>query len=143
MGIQDSYFKWDDRDDSLRGLKELVTYYKSDIGITTKGIWVNNTNTTHERLNKSLLPGIVKVIFNDPATVVIWEDGSKTVVKCNCESFDPEKGLAMAIAKKALGNEGNYYETFKHVLNTWPQEQLKAVDILKDMYRSKPKKRRR
>ena len=27
--------------------------------------------------------------------------------------MDPEKGLAMAIAKKALGNEGNYYNEFK------------------------------
>ena len=28
-------------------------------------------------------PGIKKVIFNDPATVVIWDDGTKTVVKCS------------------------------------------------------------
>lgn len=56
---------------------------------------------------------IEKVIFNDPATIVYWRDGSKTVVKADGESFDPEKGLAMAISKKVLGNEGNYYEEFK------------------------------
>ena len=56
---------------------------------------------------------IEKVIFNDPATIVIWQDGTKTVVKTqNGEKYDPEKGLAMAITKKALGNEGNYYNTF-------------------------------
>jgi len=54
-----------------------------------------------------------KVIFNDPATIVYWPDGSKTVVKSENESFDPEKGLAMAIAKKYLGNEGNYYDVFR------------------------------
>lgn len=60
---------------------------------------------------------IEKVIFNDPATIVFWRDGSKTVVKAQTnETFDPEKGFAMAIAKKALGNEGNYYETFKKFL---------------------------
>lgn len=60
---------------------------------------------------------IEKVIFNDPATIVFWRDGSKTVVKAQTdETFDPEKGLAMAISKKALGNEGNYYETFKKFL---------------------------
>ena len=60
---------------------------------------------------------IKKVIFNDPATIVFWRDGSKTVVKAQPEEeFDPEKGLAMAIAKKALGNEGNYYNTFKKFL---------------------------
>ena len=28
-------------------------------------------------------PGIKKVIFNDPATIVLWDDGTKTVVKCS------------------------------------------------------------
>lgn len=60
---------------------------------------------------------IKKVIFNKPATIVFWEDDTKTVVQCGpLDSFDPEKGLAMAIAKKALGNKGNYYnEIYKHV----------------------------
>lgn len=57
--------------------------------------------------------GIEKVIFNDPATIVLWKDGTKTVVKAEDEEFDEEKGLAMAISKKALGNKGNYYEVFK------------------------------
>lgn len=54
-----------------------------------------------------------KVIFNDPATIVYWKDGTKTVVKAEDEPFDPEKGLAMAIAKKYLGNKGNYYDIFR------------------------------
>ena len=57
--------------------------------------------------------GIKDVIFNNPATIVFWTDGSKTVVKCqNEETFDPEKGLAMAISKRVLGNDYGYYETF-------------------------------
>lgn len=71
---------------------------------------------------------IKKAIFNPPATIVLWEDGTKTVVKCQmCGAcigrieapmefhpcYDPEKGLAMCIAKKALGNKGNYYNAFK------------------------------
>ncbi len=61
---------------------------------------------------------IKKVIFNDPATIVFWRDGSKTIVKMNGKDkkFDPEKGLAMAIAKKCLGNQGNYYNTFTKFL---------------------------
>ena len=62
--------------------------------------------------NPNLL-GIKNVVFNPPATIVFWTDNSKTVVKAENETFDPEKGLAMAITKKALGNKGNYYETFK------------------------------
>ena len=62
------------------------------------------------------VPRIEKVIFNEPATIIFWGDDTKTVVKCEHEIWDPEKGLAMAIAKKALGNEGNYYNTFKKYL---------------------------
>lgn len=63
--------------------------------------------------HRILIPGIQKVIFNDPATIILWDDGSKTVVKAHDEPFDKEKGLAMAIAKKALGNRGRYFEVFK------------------------------
>lgn len=57
---------------------------------------------------------IKKVIFNPPATIVFWSDGSKTVVKAqNDEPFDPEKGITMAIAKKFFGNKGNYFNEIK------------------------------
>lgn len=57
---------------------------------------------------------IKQVIFNNPATVVLWSDGTKTVVKCSeNDTFDPEIGLAMAICKKAFGNTGAYNEVFK------------------------------
>lgn len=56
---------------------------------------------------------IKEVISNDPATVVMWADGTKTVVKAQNEAFDPEKGLAMAFARKALGNKHGYYDIFR------------------------------
>ena len=55
-----------------------------------------------------------KVIFNNPATVVFWADGTKTVVKVqNDEPFDKEKGFAMAFIKKFFGNTGRYNELLK------------------------------
>ena len=60
------------------------------------------------------MPKIKNVIFNDPATIVFWADGTKTVVQCqDGDIFDPEKGLETAITKKALGNKGNYYNELK------------------------------
>lgn len=57
---------------------------------------------------------ITKVIFNEPATIVFWSDGTKTVVKCcSDEKFDKEKGLAMAVSKKMFGNKSGYYDIFK------------------------------
>ena len=46
-----------------------------------------------------------RVIFNPPATIAIWKDGSKTVVKCDeKDEYDPMYGLALCYMKKALGN---------------------------------------
>lgn len=57
---------------------------------------------------------IKDVIFNPPATIIMWNDSTKTVVKTqNGEAYDPEKGLAMAYLKKALGNKGNYFNQVK------------------------------
>ena len=59
---------------------------------------------------------IKDVIFNGPATIVFWSDGTKTVVRCENEDFDKEKGLAMAICKKFLGtnkSKSNYNDIFK------------------------------
>lgn len=60
---------------------------------------------------------IKKIIFNNPATIVYWEDGTKTVVKCgDGDTWDKEKGLAMCFTKKALGNKGNFNEKIKKYL---------------------------
>lgn len=67
---------------------------------------------------------IEKVIFNDPATIVFWTDKTKTVVKCSeTDIYDPEKGLAMAVAKKFIGtnkSHSNYMNEFKKWL---PEEE--------------------
>ena len=57
---------------------------------------------------------IEKAIFNDPATIVIWADGTKTVVKCQEDDvYSEEVGLALCFAKKALGNKSNFNNVFK------------------------------
>lgn len=61
----------------------------------------------------SFTPSIKKVIFNNPATIVFWSDGTKTVVKRQKgDRWDAEKGLAMAIVKKTVG-----YKKFNEILD--------------------------
>ena len=93
--------KWNDT-----GVETYITYYNN---------YVTSTNAVLNtiRTAQTVIPKIKDVIYNDPATIVFWEDGTKTVVKCKNEKFDPEKGLAMAFSKKMLGNKGNYYNIFK------------------------------
>lgn len=51
-------------------------------------------------------PRVKKIIFNPPATVVIWEDGTKTIVKCTeNDEYDAEKGLALCYMKRVCGSE--------------------------------------
>ena len=91
-------------------------------------------NLTYRLPRYNLLTEITNVIFNDPATIVFWGDGTKTVVKAENEPFDPEKGLAMAIAKKSLGNKGNYYNEFKKWLPEEKEEEFKSCSECKYKY---------
>lgn len=73
-------------------------------------------NTAHAKEATAMNAAVIKnVIFAPPATIVYWSDGSKTVVKCSEKDvFDPEKGLAMAIAKRCGGNKGSYYREIQN-----------------------------
>ena len=76
---------------------------------------------------------IRKVVFNDPATIVLWSDGTKTVVKCGPEdTYDMEKGLAMAIVKKMAGNDNRFHKVFKQ----YPKKKKKdpgSIGSISDM----------
>ena len=124
----DCYIKWFDKSTSAnKETTERSNYMPTDI----------------RRLIKN-------VKFNPPATIVFWTDNTKTVVKCQGEDYDPEKGLAMCISKKMLGDKGNYYEVFKKWLpkeeetesnlpkidfkpETWTFD-LKPIDINKKLF---------
>lgn len=55
-----------------------------------------------------------KVIYNDPATVVIWDDGSKTVVRCHPDdAYDRERGFLLCCAKKLMGNGGSFNDEMR------------------------------
>ena len=68
-----------------------------------------------DRCRQTYLPWPSHVIFHPPATVVFWDDDTKTVVKCmEDEEFNPEVGLAMCFCKKAMGD--GYKRWFKDAL---------------------------
>lgn len=66
--------------------------------------------------------GIKKVIFNDPATIIIWADGAKTVVKCaEGDTNSKFAGLAIAICKHMYGMD------FKRIFNHFiPKEETEC-----------------
>ena len=82
--------------------------------------------TTTTRIGQFMfnIPEIKQVIFNPPATVVIWSDDKKTVVKCKAgEKFDREKGLALCVMKRALG------DGYKKAFHKW----IPAIEAKKEI----------
>lgn len=65
-----------------------------------------NTESIVRSTAPRIVPGIERIIFNDPATIVYWTDGTKTVVKAHEDEFSEEHGLAMAMARKFLECRG-------------------------------------
>ena len=57
----------------------------------------------------SSIPTPRRIIYNDPATIVFWDDGTKTVVKRSDstkpkERFNKYHAFCAALAKKLYGN---------------------------------------
>ena len=52
-----------------------------------------------------VIPYVKRVVYNAPATIVFWQDGTKTVVKCmDGEPFEKYAGFCAALAKKVFGS---------------------------------------
>lgn len=116
--------------DARYGFRPLEIYSEFGHAPIMKGEFLPDVFATSnlaqgKRVGKCATLEIVKVIFNDPATVVIWNDGTKTVVKCQPgDTYSKETGLALCIAKKYLGNKGNFNEVFKK----WIPEEAEPVE---------------
>lgn len=91
-----------------------------ETGLRIDAVMYSENNEPKVRYNDDFYGGKIKafndlrikrVIFNNPATIVFWKDGTKTVVKAHNELFDREKGLAMAVCKKLYGDK--YHRLFK------------------------------
>lgn len=49
---------------------------------------------------------ITKVLYNNPATVVFWSDGTETRNVCPKDTlYNPDAGLAFCMLKKLMGND--------------------------------------
>ena len=84
-------------------------------------------------INKPLT--ITNVIFNPPATIVFWSDKTKTVVKADYEDYDPEKGIAMAVSRKMLGNnKREYYNIFRHWLKRYEKQYPEGGPNIDDFF---------
>lgn len=79
----------------------------SEMQPTKQKKWENSVDLDKE---------IDHVVFNDPATIVFWKDGTKTVTKCHAgDTFNKETGLAMCIIRKLTKNK-HYNNVFENIV---------------------------
>ncbi len=77
--LKDWNAEWDDRRAKLRGLRG-VSYMINDLKVK-------------------------KIIFSGPCTIVLWDDGTKTMAKVSdVDEFDPVTGVAVCFMKRILGH---------------------------------------
>lgn len=95
----------------------------------------------YDRLMGNQIPGIDRIIFNDPATIVYWADSSKTVVKSMKDrQFNPYHGFCAAVAKRMIGNGHNQavkklIESKSNIdLEQWEREYNEDIDRYATMF---------
>lgn len=100
-----------------RSCEERDRYIYHDVATVNLAAAMRKAAVAFANFGRPKFPEIERVHFSGPVTCVIWSDGTKTLVRCGeNDVLDPEKGLAMAIAKKVLGTNktgSDYYDTFK------------------------------
>lgn len=61
---------------------------------------------------------IKKIMYKPPATIVFWNDGTKTVAVCEKEdTYNRELGFALCVLKKKYGNKKVHDMLDKYVHN--------------------------
>lgn len=120
--IKNPYLVWD------MGYSWPVWPEKKDIEYDKFYVNTGSRNGKTKDMLTLVVPEIERVIFHEPATIVFWNDGTKTVVKCmEGEEFDEEKGIAMAFMKKVCG-DGYMRKIRRHIPVKISTEEEKNVE---------------
>lgn len=86
-----------------------LSWESHPIGTTNDySMFFKSSCETNKNKNK-----IKKVIFSNPMTIIIWEDGKKTYARTvEGDEYDPFRGFLLCYAKKNLRKEVTQYKDF-------------------------------
>ena len=92
-----------------------IRHSSGDIGFEIEGYFNPDRYKIHRAKEMCSVPITPKtpipkkVKFSGPATIILWEDGTKTVVKCQGDDvFNEYTGVLTCFAKKMFGNKANF-----------------------------------
>lgn len=138
VGVVRTHFEGDTAGvliDGLRNVREasgLFWFKENHLSVIQES--KNETNTPsyisiYDRFS------IKKVIFNGPKTIIIWKDGTKTIVSCcDGDTYDKYAGFCAAVTKKMFGTSSNIKKIIEGAVdnNKEFQEYLDSIDISKE-----------
>lgn len=89
----------------------------------------------NQEKDKVIKAYIKKVIYSNPATIVLWSDGTKTIAKCSeHDTYSPEAGLSICILKKLVGGT-----TLYNIFADWSSYEDNAIIEVKDVRKNHKK----
>lgn len=97
-----------DKDDYLR-LVKIIHNFRTAVG-------------------RNALPDIRNVYYDGKTTVIMWDDNTKSIVRCQEEDApNIEHGIAMAIVKKAYGNKSDFNDVVNDAVSMGTTSYAKAI----------------
>ena len=102
------------KEDKLNAMREALNKGGNDMQETIKDISISN------------------IIFSGPCTIVMWADGTKTIVRCGeNDVFDPEKGIAMALMRKVYGPRHHYMKELGPFIEEYYEKQRTKEELIR------------
>lgn len=96
--------------DGVFKINEIENIESNDIITPRLSTFKTYNKKNEKKFTPLYLPEIKEVLFNDPTTIVWFEDGSKSVaIAGHGDKYDRETGLATCLIKRVLGNKRYRY----------------------------------
>ena len=137
MNRKDNLYFYAPKENDTKTETENTNYYtkllKNLMSAVDKQNRIDNSFGSYYEDDSGNVTYIKEVIYNDPAVVVLWNDGTKTVSKCDYgDNFNPEFGLILCVLKKVVGND----QVAKLLMNWVPDNTNGLTKItLKDVFK--------
>ena len=115
---------------SIRKPKMSLSRYIREAYEHSKNRGIDKCIIEEAKPRTTYLPEITHVHYNNPVTVVLWDDGTKTIVRCqDGDVYSKETGLALCVTKKAFGNEPNFNNLFRKWNASEKEEKIDIQEV--------------
>ena len=118
VGLEKGYMYMIEADKRIYTSPVLVVGRKSssiysNVSITGARRLVTLDSVLRKR-DHSAIKNLDKILFSNGRTIVLWKDGTKTIVNCQeGDRFSKETGIALAFMKKFCGNDSSFNEVLQ------------------------------